>query len=398
MNVKYFLYIALLLPCSLRSFAQDFPIDDGALSVKYPFVNTVFNRIQTNSGLDSFYSKLAALKQNGTGVVTVVHIGDSHIQAGFLSGVVREGLQSFFGNAGRGLIFPYQLAESNAPDDIVSSSNTRWQFNRVAHPELTVTPGIAGFGIESTSPGASIYISLKQSNKTDPAFNHVQFFSNNTDWSFRSDFGDSTYIVPVLNGIGLIQLSKPATGFTLINTSENHNASFFGASLENGQPGIIYHTIGVNGARYDQYNLASLFWEQLPALKADLYIVSLGTNEAQRASFAETLFLQEFTAFLSKLQQISPGAAVLITTSPDTYKARRSNVVLKQLNQSLVGYCNKNRIPVWDLYQVTNGFGSAYNWARRGLMSRDRVHFTAEGYRIQGALLLNALGKGYNQR
>jgi lysophospholipase L1-like esterase len=158
----------------------------------------------------------------------------------------------------------------------------------------------------------------------------------------------------------------------------------------------VYHTIGVNGARYDQYNLAPLFWRQLPALDADLFIVSLGTNEAQRAVFAESAFLRDFNNFIGRLHAASPRAVILVTTAPDSYKGRYSNKVLKALNESLTREANKEFIPLWDLYRITNGFGSAYSWSRRGLMSRDRVHFTAEGYRLQGQLLFNALAKGYN--
>ena len=63
---------------------------------------------------------------------------------------------------------------------------------------------------------------------------------------------------------------------------------------------------------------------------------------------------------------------------------------------STTSQANRLYLPVWDLYKITNGFGSAYSWSRRGLMSRDRIHFTAEGYRLQGQLLFNALAKGYN--
>lgn len=30
------------------------------------------------------------------------------------------------------------------------------------------------------------------------------------------------------------------------------------------------------------------------------------------------------------------------------------------------------------------------------MMNRDRIHYTAEGYRIMGNLLLSALARGYN--
>ena len=39
-------------------------------------------------------------------VVAMVHIGDSHVQAGFLTEAVRLPLQRRFGDAGRGLVVP----------------------------------------------------------------------------------------------------------------------------------------------------------------------------------------------------------------------------------------------------------------------------------------------------
>lgn len=378
------------------------PANDAALAQKYPFVKTVFNRIFNIGGLDSFYQKLYRLKTTHTGTVSIVHIGDSHIQADFLSDIVRDGLQEFFGSAGRGLVFPYQLARSNAPDDISSSSNTNWEFNRVAHPEIAVPYGISGYGIRSNTSIADINLSLR-AGAVDNSFTRLKFFldsSTSTSWVLQTDNNDVPYVLKKETADSLtyqqVNLEQPASGFSLSTLPSDDTKEFYGVSLENSNAGVIYHTLGVNGARYDQYNIASLFWQQLPALKADLYIVSLGTNEAQMTGFVEPVFTRELNTFIQKLHQSSPGASILITTAPDSYKRRHFNTVLRALNTSLTNYCNKNYIPLWDLYRITSGYGSAYSWARRGLMNRDRIHFTAEGYRLQGSLLLMALEKGYN--
>ena len=387
--------LALLLSFIIHASAQKMPVNDAALSQQYRFFASVSNRIVNSGGLDSFYSKLASVKRDSNRVVSIVHIGDSHMQADFLSDRVRDGLQQFFGNAGRGLIFPYKLALSNAPDDIFSSSNARWEFNRIAHPEIAIAPGISGYTIRTRAPNASISISL-QSDPVNGAqcFDRLRFFTDSNTWRFRPIGLDTAVVLEGLNRV--VQMSGSASAFTLSSDSSVEKA-FYGVSLEKSQSGVIYHTIGVNGARYDQYNLADLFWQQLPELKADLYIVSLGTNEAQHAAFISSSFEREITQFIEKLRQSSPDAAILITTPPDTYKNRRYvNRVLRDFNQYLAAYCNKHRIPYWDLYRITNGHGSARNWAQRGLMSRDRIHFTAAGYRLQGDLLLNALAKGYN--
>lgn len=370
--------------------------NDDALARQYPFVRAIFNRVQNSSGLDNFYEKLYQLKSTGSGTVSIVHIGDSHIQADFLSGVVRTGLQDFFGDAGRGLVFPYQLAKSNAPQDIASSSNASWQYNRVAHPEIPISPGISGYSIKTNSSGAAINLSLRSFSY----FRKLKFFIDSSNaWIVQVDSSAAPYELKWEEGdtsvYKEVDLDQGAVGFSISSLPSDATKEFYGVSLENSQPGVLYHMIGVNGARYDQYNEASLFWKQLPALKADLFIVSLGTNEAQAAVISPN-FTNELTDFIERLKQASPGASVLITTAPDSYRRRRLNPSLRNLNTSILNYCNKNFIPLWDLYRITNGYGSAVSWARRGLMSRDRVHFTAEGYRLQGNLLLMALAKGYN--
>lgn len=401
--IRFFLYatyIFLFSPNNLS--AQSIPLTENSFAKTYSFIHPVFNRIQNSAGLDSFFHKLYKLKTTREGIVSVVHIGDSHIQADYLSGVVRNDLQQYFGNAGRGLVFPYQLAQSNAPQDISSSSNTRWMFNRVAHPEIPVTYGISGYGIKTDTDGASVSFSLQPDGSGIQSFNRLRFFldsSQANSWLLQTENTVVPFVIKNDSNRLLyneVLLDSAASSFSLVSLPSGNTKEFYGVLLENSNSGVLYHTIGVNGARYDHYNKAGLFWKQLAALNADLFIISLGTNEAQGASFNEGSFRKEVSLFIQKLKITSPGASVLITTAADSYKRRKLNTVLRQINTTLVNYSVENNIPVWDLYRATNGHGSASSWSGRGLMNRDRIHFTAEGYRIQGGLLFSALAKGYN--
>jgi lysophospholipase L1-like esterase len=389
-----------LLPIIVK--AQSIPITDNGIGKSYSFIHPVFNRIANAGGLDSFYKKLFQLKSTGQGVVSIVHIGDSHIQADFLSAVVRTGLQQFFGNAGRGIVFPYQLAQSNSPDDISSSSNTNWQFNRIAHPEIPVTPGVSGYVIKTNTDGATINFSLKANANGPQSFNRLKIFTDNdssNSWLLQAENNSEPFLIKNSTDSLLyreVTLKENAASFSLSSLPSGNSKEFYGVSLENSNAGVLYHTIGVNGIRYDQFNTASLFWKQLAALNADLFIISLGTNEAQRTVLDEAAFQQELSLYLQKIKIASPNASVLITTAADSYKGRKPNAVLKKVNLSMDNFCSEHHIPFWDLYRITNGSGSAYSWIKKGVMSRDRIHFTADGYRIQGTLLFNALAKGYN--
>lgn len=261
--------------------AQQLPVDENKISRKFSPLSLVFNRIFNNRSLDSFYRKLQQLKKSEKGLVTIVHIGDSHLQSDNLTGVVRKGFQDFFGDAGKGIVFPRELSN-------------------------------------------------------------------------------------------------------LVGTKEQDST------------GVLYQAIGINGARFETFNNSVSFWQQLAMLHADLFIVSLGTNDAQTNVYNDAEFQKQVTLLLDNLRKTSPLAAVLITTTADSFKGGYPNRELWSINLSLFDYCSTNNIPVWDMYRVTNGFGSAYNWLRKGMMNGDGIHFTANAYKIQGQLLFNALAKGYN--
>ncbi len=273
--------LTLFVFVTVRAGAQPMPVDENKILRQYSQVSLVFNRIFNGSGLDSFYQRLQELKKTKNGKVTILHIGDSHLQSDHLPAVVRKGFQDFFGNAG-----------------------------------------------------------------------------------------------------------KPATSSkTLSLTEEVKNKD---------SSGVFYQSIGINGARFDTYNQSASFWQQAEQLKPDLFIISLGTNDAQTNDFNEPAFLQEVTQLLSNLKKANPSAAVLVTTTADSFKGGNSNRELWNINLSLFAYCSSNNIPVWDMYRVTNGFGSARNWWKKGMLNGDGIHFTAKAYKIQGELLYNALAKGYN--
>ena len=77
---------------------------------QYPFIDTAYNHLVNDTALNSFFQKLQELKDGKRQQLVIVQVGDSHIQADFFSGYLRQNFQRQFGNAGRGLIFPYRVA------------------------------------------------------------------------------------------------------------------------------------------------------------------------------------------------------------------------------------------------------------------------------------------------
>jgi len=169
-----------------------------------------------------------------------------------------------------------------------------------------------------------------------------------------------------------------------------------GLILENDAPGLIYHSIGVNGAKASDYNKYPLFFEQLPALNPDLIIISLGTNETFD-KMAAADFLVQLNKFIANVKATSPDACVLVMTPPpslfrrkyvNTFAASYAKEI--QVQETDVNYAS------WDLFSEMGGLYSVPRNASRGLMSTDRVHYSKDGYEKQGRLFSEAFLKGYD--
>src|ERR1051325_974299 len=162
-KIKYSFFLFFVFLLDESSYSQDstsFPID--SLLGKYHFINADASVLHNDNGtLDSFFEKLSKLSKDKKGKVSIVHIGDSHIQADYFSGRLRKDFQKDFGNAGRGLIFPYQVAKTNGPSDYRSTSKADWQAKRNVFPDQSLPIGISGITIQTNDSTADLSIRLK---------------------------------------------------------------------------------------------------------------------------------------------------------------------------------------------------------------------------------------------
>lgn len=147
-------------------------------------VDSSKNHIENINVLAPFFEKLTETKQ-GKYSLRIVHIGDSHIQAGFFTSQMRELFQKDYGNAGRGLVFPYRLAGTNGHMDVRFSSDILWSRYRI------ITSDAPKVGIA----GATIY-------------------TKNKPFYIRMQTVDTPFSTITIDGEGLdeIQLAVPKEG------------------------------------------------------------------------------------------------------------------------------------------------------------------------------------------
>lgn len=375
----------------------------------YEFLKLEENNIHNTVTLSGFYENLCQLKRKENLRVNIIHIGDSHIQADFLSGAVRQNLQLEFGNGGRGLIVPGRVARTNEPSSIRSSSPSTWEVKRCVYPDQPLPIGIGGITIRTMQPDASITLQTFNSEGLDYSFNKLTLFFYKNFTSYNFVVQDS--VKESLAFIGPFTLEQPNVSKVLLPVNLNKvtiqaiqslpsqiQATLFGVNLENGKPGVIYHSIGVNGAKYKHYTMASYFADQTTALLPNLIIISLGTNEALDHPYLDPQFSDNIQVLVQNLKSQNPLAQFLFTTPPDNYRKRtRRNPGIETIRKKILAYCEQYNYAYWDLYQIGGGSHSADLWKKNGLLRADGVHFTKEGYELQGSLLYQALIKGYNE-
>jgi len=377
--------------------------------VSFSFVKNEENIIHNESYLDEFFEKLYQLKTTDKGKINIVHIGDSHIQADYLTDVVRKKLQQEFGNAGRGLIVPGRVAGTNEPANIQTSSTIKWNVKRCVFMDQPLPIGIGGITLNTDQPNATINIKMKDV-ISDYSFNTLMLFYQKDVTSFHFSIQDTTAHelahIGFNSGEPFVNYSKIDLPFMvnhvvikiLQTNPEQVQATLFGIDLENGKDGILYHAIGVNGAKYAHYNAALQFARQTHALEPDLFIISLGTNEAIDYPYLDKNFEQHIAKFVESLSEHNPHARFVFVTPPDAYRKKiKYNPGIEKIRQRIIDYAVENGYAFWDMYRVQGGQYSANLWRKQGLIRSDGIHFTKEGYATQGKLLYEAIMKGYNQ-
>lgn len=429
-------------------------------------VDTQALHIYNAESLVPFFEKLYALEAGTQQKVRIAHVGDSHIQADFLTGRIREHFHHDFGNGGRGLIFPYKLAGTNGPLDFKITSTATWESKRNVFPNRPMDIGISGITLGTQAEEYFLQIRIDSADYFDSicvyhngpvenpftlyttddnrllekvkTINSVQYHkirSGETVSEIAAKYHVSASQLRSWNGIrgNMIYAGKSLKIYTVQRTaqplneaelvpvegtvtyspsefSERFNTPMYQAVLkykgakgheingiyvENGESGIVYSMIGVNGAKYEHYNKSKNFQAQFQTMNNDLVIIALGTNESLDLSYDSAKLETEFAAFVDELVQRNPESSFLISLNPDAYSRRNRNPNAARLNGLLKAACERRKLAYFDAFAVMRGTGGLYAWYKEGLANRDLVHLNAQGYYFMGDLFYYTLMDAY---
>ncbi len=376
----------------------------------YSFINFKKNQLllPDSSSLNGFFKKLWQFETEGKGKVDILHVGDSHIQGGFFTEEVRKNFHENFGCAtkARGFIFPYNVAQSNAPRNYTVNYTGSWTGCRSAFEEQRCSWGIAGFSTSSTDDSLSLSVSAAGFDQ-----DYYQF----SEFTIFLEYDTASYSLEVLPSKGVvvaqahdtaalaykyffseladsvrIQLTRKVTG--------SDSVVLHGFSLENELPGITYSEAAVNGGKVSSFLASEHFLSQLKYLSPNLLILSLGTNDGYSNHYTDSSFQAQYDFLLYQLKFKFPLLEILLTTPGDANRHYKVHIEENaRIRKIILKLAKKYQCAVWDWYSIMGGSGSVEKWKNNGLSSVDRVHLNQKGYRLQGKLLYNAIIKRYER-
>lgn len=364
--------------------------------------------------------KLDSVLLFGSGRVSIVHIGGSHVQADMYTEEFRQRIDSL--NNGlrppRGYLFPFRVAKTNNPQGYRVAWGGKWDKARCSVRKPRPALGIDGIAVWTSEPDAWIQFNLDPRGTGRWQTTRLRVLGRCESGSRRRQ------LTPVIDAAGALTrpevydsatmaytftLPRAVTDFTLrlersrdtipdsLRVAGTGEPTFYldGIVPDNDDDGIVYHTIGVNGAAVVHYLRCEYFEREMAALRPDLVIMSIGVNDASGPNFSPEVFMNNYDQLARLFRRINPDCAFIFITNNDTKRraGRRRRVVNKNgplAQDAFAQIATKWQGGLWDLFEVMGGLGSMAEWQKNGLAGRDNIHFTRLGYKVVGALLYDA--------
>lgn len=361
------------------------------------------------NSLDPFYeSLLRAERREIPDVVRIEHYGDSPTTADLITGDVRAMLQRRFGNDGPGFTLiaqPWAWYQHEG----VEISGSGWQIDPASH--FISKDGRFGLGGVSFAGGPSAHSITTYKGDNRPTEFEI--------WYLAQPDGGQIDVLADGQSIGNVTTAAdgPTESFSFlrapapVNKLEIRVASghvrLFGISAERGVPGIVYDSLGLNGASIAvlsrMFN-ADHFTAELKHRDASLIIVNYGTNEADFESFVNGPYEKELRLAVKRIQSAVPEASVMLMSPMDrgerdgldeihTMPAIPKIVEIQKRVAADMGCA------FFNTYEAMGGHDTMARWyqGQPRLVSADLIHPIPAGGRIVANAFVKELMFGYNR-
>ncbi len=357
--------------------------------------------------LDPFFAALWKLEQRQSpGVVTILHYGDSPTTADLITGDIRAQLQARFGDAGRGYTLiarPWAWYGHRG----VEMSDHGWQIRTGVGLVREGVYGLGGAAFEG-QPGASSKFTLTASPQSAAEIEYLAHPGGGT-FSVQADgipiAGQST--AADTQAAVSLRVALPAGTKTVTLQPTESTVTLFGIDFRRGSTGILYDSLGLNGATVSVLArvLAPDLWhEELDHAGPALIVVNFGSNESSFGDFVHKQYASELHLAIDRLRKAAPNASILIMSPMDRGERQGLDdietmstipeIVAIQRQVAAETHC-----AFFDTYAAMGARGTMARWyaANPRLVTADLLHPTPQGAAIVATLFVQQLSLRYDR-
>ena len=389
------------------------PIDDQASADNS--AATLYD--PSGRAMEHFHDALERTAQRRS-ITRIMQFGASHTAADILTSYLRDDLQTQYGDAGVGWFMPARPwrthRHSRIKHDNPRSKRGRWEWDAVRHKKSFLKNGkygLAGMATTATDRRQWTTWTTRNRAKASRLELYVDKLPNGGDFYLQIDAKRRKRYRTRGNGLATIVRTFDDAGHTFrLVPRGNGPVRLYGGVLERDVPGVVFDTLGINGARAVSmlkwnYDL----WETLVRKRRpNLIILAYGTNEAGDRDEPIEVYQSNLRKVLSRVRSAAPQASCVLFGPTDrpiledrTEKKNKKDVDktfharprVAEVNASQKQISAEFGCAYFDAVEATGGQFSIVSWAdlEPRLAYGDYVHFTNRGYRVLATQFLAAL-------
>jgi len=374
-------------------------------TISYPFLRKDSNMFifwGNQCNYDSLFLKFNDLQITGEHQIRILHIGDSHVQADIFTNQIRKNFaNTFFHLIGPpSIAFPYGIIRSNSPVTTKLICNGNWEaFTLVGKSQAQSLLGFTA--ITRDTCHSKLMFAINNRAIQNVSFNKILLLTNNDSLNTVLHSASVTKLNYWLlnDSIAIRQFDLNSyldtIHFDIHLKSDSIPFILYGLVAINDDPGIVYHSLGFNGAKATTF-LNTLLPEYIKVMQYDWVIISLGTNDCYTTQMDSALVYRTFEQLIQNIKKLNHHVPILLTTPMEHYRKRKilnTNVV--KIREILMQIAKNEHCAVWDLYRIAGGHGSMMQWYRHRLTAGDKLHLNANGYHLVGNLFFEAFMNTY---
>ncbi len=366
-----------------------------------PVIHLEYNMIQfySRKALDHFYT---AWNETSTKKLSVVHIGDSHLQSDIFPGQIRKNLHVLHGDGGRGLVFPYSAAKTYSSVEYKSEHTGEWEYAKSLRLPPKIPLGIIGMSCSTIQANSSFTLTFDD--PVPSTYDRLRVYCKKQHKSFdlQLDFGDgktttvkidssSTDTLPYYE-VALPPMGTVLKAKTVKAYDDQKEFEFYGMTMESSiDKGAVLHNCGVGGAMYRSILYEALFEVQLKTLEPDVVIVDFGTNDYLYDDSIKTDLDTQIVKSIARIRNACPEASIILTSTQDMYWKGDNLVHGEDFSNLIHRIAKKHDCGLFDWYWISGGRTTMSRWMDRHYANPDGIHLSPKGYRLKGDLLTDAM-------